>query len=583
MDALRDQRGLPWLDDLGRDLRYGLRTLARSKGFTATALISLALGIGANAGIFSLLDQILLRPLPVEEPQRLVQIEWQGNKVGANYGGGRLLSYPFCLELEAQDQIFDGVLCRHPTDEVNLSTGGEHERARVEIVSGSYFNVLRVRPHLGRLIDASDNRQPGAHPVVVLSHDYWMTRMAGATDVIGRRVFLNNHPMTVIGIAPATFRGVDMAGVPSVWVPAMMKRQLTLEWDGLDSRRIFWMHAIGRLRPGVTVDQARAQLQPWFKQMLGRDLEDEEFPPVNPAQRTSFLASTLDVAAAGRGVGGPGTLAFGFERPLRVLMAGALLLLLLASLNVAGLLLARGIARTREVATRMALGASRGRIVRQLLVESVLITAGGGALGVAIAPLVSRVLRSFLSEGANVSAGIDQRVLIFAFAASVITGAVCSVAPAFQLRRLHLSAAMTERSGSTGRSGIRVRKLLVAGQIAFALVLLVTAGLFVQTLARLHSKGAGFDTTNLMMFSLDPQSAGHSDEQAEQIMREVLRRLREEPGIERAAVANSQILNGGMAGGPLTLDIWGERRLTDRTVYRMRVSPGFLETLGMQL
>src|SRR5687768_11663698 len=169
MDALRDQRGLPWLDDLGRDLRYGLRTLARNKGFTATALISLALGIGANAGIFSLLDQILLRPLPIEEPQRLVQIEWQGNKVGANYGGGRLLSYPFCLELEAQDQIFDGVLCRHPTDEVSLSTGGEHERARVEIVSGSYFNVLRVRPHMGRLIDASDNRQPGAHPVVVLS------------------------------------------------------------------------------------------------------------------------------------------------------------------------------------------------------------------------------------------------------------------------------------------------------------------------------------------------------------------------------------------------------------------------------
>src|SRR5687768_4798153 len=178
MEALRDQRGLPWLDDLGRDLRYGLRTLARSRGFTATALISLALGIGANAGIFSLLDQVLLRPLPVEEPGRLVQINWLGNKVGSNYGTGDTLSYPFCRELEQQVDIFDGILCRHPA-EVNLSTGGEHQAARAEIVSGSYFSVLGVRPHLGRLIDPSDNRQPDAHPVVVVSHDYWMTNLGG--------------------------------------------------------------------------------------------------------------------------------------------------------------------------------------------------------------------------------------------------------------------------------------------------------------------------------------------------------------------------------------------------------------------
>jgi predicted permease len=579
MEAMRDQRGLPWLDDLWRDLRYALRTLGRSKGFTVTALISLALGIGANAGIFSLLDQILLRPLEVSEPERLVQIDWQGNKVGSNYGAGDTLSYPFCLDLEEQDEIFEGVLCRHPT-EVNLSTGGEHESARAEIVSSAYFQVLRVRPHLGRLIGPADNQQADAHPVMVISHDYWMTRLGGAVDVIGRRVFLNNHPMTVIGVAPATFRGVDRSGTPTVWIPAMMKRRATPEWSGLDSRRTFWMHAIGRLRPGVTIEQARARLQPWFKRGLEADLQHEDFPPVTPTQRESFLESTLDVVPAARGVP---TLRASLDRPMRVLMAGALLLLVLASLNVAGLLLARGIARTREVATRMALGASRGRVVRQLLVESVLLTAGGGALGVAVAPLVSRVLRSFLSEGANVSAGIDQRVLIFAFAASVVTGAVCSVAPAFQLRRLHLSAAMTERSGATGRSGIRIRKLLVSGQIAFALILLVTAGLFVQTLARLHAKGAGFDTTNLMMFSLDPTSAGHSEQRAEQIMREVLRQLRERPEIERAAVANSQILNGGIAGGPLTIDLGGERRVTDRAVIRLRVSPGFIGTLGLQL
>jgi putative ABC transport system permease protein len=231
----------------------------------------------------------------------------------------------------------------------------------------------------------------------------------------------------------------------------------------------------------------------------------------------------------------------------------------------------------------MAVGASRGRIARQLLVESLLIAAGGGLLGVATAPLVSRVLRSFIPQGADISAGIDQRVLLFALVVSVITGMVCGVAPVFQLKRLHLGTVMTDRSGSVGRRSVHLRKLLVAGQIAFALILLVTAGLFVQTLTRLYTKGTGFDTANLMMFSLDPTSVGHSNERAEQIMRDVLRRLQQEPEIERAALASSQILNGGMAGGPLTIDLGGERRITDRSVFRMRVTPGFIETLGMQL
>jgi predicted permease len=231
----------------------------------------------------------------------------------------------------------------------------------------------------------------------------------------------------------------------------------------------------------------------------------------------------------------------------------------------------------------MAVGASRRRIAGQLLVESLLISAGGGLLGVATAPLVSRALRSFIPPGADVSAGIDQRVLLFALVVSVITGVACGMAPVFQLKRLHLSAAMTDRSGAMGRRGVHLRKLLVAAQIAFSLILLVTAGLFIQTLARLQAKGAGFDTTNLMMFSVNPTSVGYSNEGAEQIMREVLRRLQESPQIERAALASSQILNGGMAGGPLTVDVGGERRVTDRTVFRMRVSPGFIQTLGMRL
>jgi predicted permease len=381
-------------------------------------------------------------------------------------------------------------------------------------------------------------------------------------------------------VASAGFRGVDRAGAPALWIPAMMIRQADPELNGLETRRVFWMDVIARLQPGVTVGQARARLQPWFAQMIDADLQHGDFPPVSSEQRRGYLASTLEVLPAAHGVD---TLRTRLERPLRVLMAGALLLLMLASLNVAGLLLARGLSRAREIATRMAVGASRGRIARQLLVESLLIAAGGGLLGVATAPLVSRVLRSFIPQGADVSAGIDHRVVLFALVVSVITGVVCGVAPVFQLNRLHLSAVMTDRSGATGRRSVHLRKLLVAGQIAFALILLVTAGLFVQTLTRLYAKGAGFDTANLMMFSLDPTSVGHSSERAERIMRDVLQRLQQEPEIERAALASSQILNGGMAGGPLTIDLGGERRISDRTVFRMRVTPGFIETLGMQL
>jgi predicted permease len=578
MDSLRDQRGLPWLDDLWRDAGHGVRALARSKGFTATALISLGLGIGANAGIFTLLDQVLLRPLPVREPERLVQLAWQGTAVGVTYGGGSLISYPLCRDLAERRDVFDGMLCRHPT-EVNVSFGKQHEETRAEIVSGSYFEMLGIRPFLGRLLAPSDDRQPGAHPVVVLSHDYWMTRLGGAPDVIGRRVLINNYPMTVVGVAPASFRGVDVGSATALWLPTMMKRQATLEWDALWSRRTFWIHAIGRLRPGVTVEQARARLQPWFKQMLQADLQQEEFPPVTASQRQSFLASTIDVAPAAQGISG---LRDGFERPLHVLMGGALVLLALTALNLAGLLLARGVSRTRELATRMALGASRNRIARQLLVETLLLVVGGGALGIAAAPLIAQVLRSFLPTRASIGTGIDERVVLFGLTAMIVTGVVCAIVPVVQLRRMTLAPAMTQRSGMSAGGSMRVRKVLIGGQIAFALILLVVAGLFVQTLVRLEAKGPGFATTNLLMFSIDPTAIGYSGDRAEQAMREILRRLRERPEIESAAVANSQILNGGRAGGNLTI-AGDQRRVTDRIVYRLRVGPGFFETLGLQL
>jgi len=225
-----------WLDNVGRDVRYASRTLLRAPGFTATAMLSLALGIGANGGIFSLVDQVLLRVLPVREPGRLVLLDWKGPALADSWGAGNLMSYPVCRDLQAQTQFFDGVFCRYPTS-VTFSTSGQHHPIAAEIVSGSYFAVLGIRPESGRLIDESDDLQPRAHPVVVLSYDYWKVSLGSSPDIVGRKVLVNNQPMTVIGIAPPGFRGVDVGMATSLWIPAMMKRLATPEWDRLLDRR----------------------------------------------------------------------------------------------------------------------------------------------------------------------------------------------------------------------------------------------------------------------------------------------------------------------------------------------------------
>ncbi|MGH9162582.1 MAG: ABC transporter permease, partial [Vicinamibacteraceae bacterium] len=429
-----------WFDNLARDIRYAIRILLQSPGFTVTAVLSLALGIGANAAILSLFDQVLLRPLPeVEEPERLVLLDWRGEQLADGWGTGNHVSYPLCRDLQKQDELFEGVFCRHPTS-VALSTGGQPSPVRAEIVSGSYFPVLAVQPELGRLIDKSDNVHPGAHPVVVLSHTYWKDHLGGAPHVVGRTVRVNNYPMTVIGIAAAGFRGIDPAEVPALWIPAMMKRQATPEWDRLFDRRTRWMHVFGRLKPGITAEQAQAELQPWFKTMLQEDMRREGFPSATKEQLRAFLGSTLGVLPA---AGGRSDVRRELDRPLWVLMGGAVLLLLLACLNVANLLLARGASRSREVTARMALGASRGRITGQLLGESLLIALAGGLLGLVIAPAVSHTLLSFVG-GADLSAGIDHRVLAFAFLTSMITGGLCGIAPAVQADRLPLIAALKD-------------------------------------------------------------------------------------------------------------------------------------------
>jgi predicted permease len=566
-----------WLDDRRCDVRYALRMLRRSPSFTITAMLSLALGIGGNAAIVSLVDQVLLRKLPVHEPDRIVQIDWNGRMLASTYGFGELLSYPVCRDLQGLTQVFDGVFCRHPVT-ANFSTGQRNEPVRVEIVSGSYFSVLGVRPARGRLIAPSDDQHIGGSPVAVISHQFWQTRLGGAQDAIGQRVFLDKYPMTVIGIAPADFTGTDPNAVPALWVPVTMSQhaaRIDSGWDRVLDRRAAWMHVFARLKPGMTIEKTEAALAPWFKASLEEQSREQFFVNATPERRRDFLASTLDLLPA---PGGLSMLRELLTRPLWVLLGGSVLLLMLAALNVAGLLLARGAARTRELTTRMAIGATCGRITAQLLVESLLLTLGGGLLGLLAAPIVSQTLLSFMTQDGDVRAEIDHRVLIFAFFASVVTGIVCGLAPVLQTGRIPLMASLKERSRAGSAGGMRVRKLLVSGQMAFTLILLIGAGLFVKTVAHLHDR-VGFASDNLVMLHVNPYGAGYTREDAERAMREVDRRLRELPVAERVAAANTALLTGGWSAGLVTIQ--SDRRfVSDRVVARMRVAPGFFATLG---
>ena len=578
-EEVRDVWLTRWLRDFVYDLRFSARSLLRSPSFTVTALLSLALGIGATTAIYSLVDQVLLRALPVRQPERLVLVDWKGDQVANGFGSWNLMSYPFCRDLQLQDQFFQGVLCRAATT-VNLSTGGEHKPAPAEIVSGSYFSVLGVAPALGRVLGSDDDR-PGANPVVVLSHDFWKTQLASALDAVGRKVLINQHPMTVVGVAAAEFRGVDVGEVPSLWLPAAMSAQAIPGFDGVLDRRTRWMQVLGSLKPGVTFTQAQVGLQPWFKAMLQEDIRREGFPRTTPERRQRFLASTIELTPAPQGHSG---LRRKLSQPLWVVFAATAVLLGLACLNVAGLILARSSAREREIGTRMALGASKGRISRQLLADSVLLALAGGSLGAVLAPLTMRSLIAFLPRDAapnNLQSSVDLRLLLFTFLVSVTAGILSGFAPALQAGRRSLISSLRERGG-TAFGGVRLRKAIVTLQIALTLILVIGAALFARTLTVLLAKGPGFATSSLVSFGLDPLRNGYSPSEASRLLRRIQDEIRTSPNTQTSAVARFQLLTGGSWNNPMTIQT-NQRITTDRDVNLNAVSQGFFATLGTRM
>ncbi len=568
-----------WLRDFAYDLRFSLRSLRRSLSFTATTILSLALGIGATTAIYSLVDQVILHALPVRDPGRLVLVDWKGIQLADTFGSWNLMSYPLCRDLQQHDEVFDGVFCRALTT-VTLSTGKEPTPVSAELVSGTYFSVLGVGPARGRVVQADDDHTPDASPVVVLAYDYWKTQLAGALDIVGRKVLVNQHPMTVVGVAAAGFRGIDVGEVPSLWIPASMAAEAIPGFTDLLNRRTRWMQILGRLRPDVTRAQAQAALQPWFKAMLEEDTRRPGFPIVTAERRQRFLASTLELTPAPQG---HSSLRRQLSEPLWVLLAATAVLLGLACLNVAGLFIARGLAREREISTRLALGASPGRIGRQLLADSVLVSFAGGLLGLALAPLLMRTLIAFLPHdtAANALAStIDGPLLAFAFTISMAAGLVSGFAPALHAGRKPLVSSLRERGGSAG--GVRLRKMIVAAEIALSLILVIGAVLFARTLTGLLAKGPGFDTSSLVSFGINPRQNGYSPEQAGQLLRRIYDAIGASPTTAASAMVSFPFLNGGAWATPMTIQ--ADRRIvTDGDVNLNAVSPGFFATLGITM
>ena len=523
-DECREARGLRLLDDLRATLRYAVRTLTRTPAFAAMAIISLALGIGANTVVFSVVNALVLKPLPVDQPERVFFLQFGS---GANHP---TTSFPNYRDLRDRSTSFDGLVGYRITP-INLENGGSPVRTWGYLATGNYFDVLGVKPVLGRFFHQQDDLHVGEAPYAVLSYECWRGRFGGDPSVLGRTVRLNRTPFTVIGVAPKGFRGTEIFFSPDLWVPMMMEPQIEVANPWLDSRNTGNTWVIGRLKPGVTVGSAVGDLNAIAAQ-LGR-----EYPQINDGMRVKLSRPGL----VGDLIGGP----------VRAFTIGVLVLaglvLLAACANLASVLAARGADRQRELALRISIGASRGRIVRQLLTETLLLAAIGGAAGCALAFAVAHALTAWhapVDVPIQFDIPVDLRVLLFASIASCAAGLLFGLAPARQAARTNPNSALKESDG--GRSAGRrwpMRDVLVAVQVAICVVLVSACALSLRGLQQALTMSFGFDPRGVTIVGFDLGLAGYTNEAGAQFQQRVLEAVARVPGVQSAAYSNSMPLS----------------------------------------
>lgn len=563
------------LETLIQDLKFGVRMLRKNPGFSLIAVLSLALGIGVNTAIFSLVDKVMIRKLPVEEPERLVVVKdsrGQGVSTGSNY--------PDFVDYRDRNEVFEGLVCYYQRA-LTLSERGQGERIQGLIVAGNYFTALRVRPALGRGFLPEEDKTPGTHPVVVLSYGLWQRRFGADPKVMGKVVNVNGYPFTVVGVAPAEFTGTIASNPPDVYVPMMMLSQLlppsTLDLlFGPRSRSSGWLQVLGRLKPGVSREQAAAAMTTLGSQVARAHPNADGSPRVEP----KFLIED--------GSRGHTNLLQDIRFPLQMLMATVGMILLIACANVANLLLARAGARRKEIAVRLAIGAGRGRLIRQLLTESMLLATLGGAAGLALAASISGLIVSFTPPNtfANLTLDnrLDWRVLSFTLVISLLTGILFGLAPALSASRPDLVSALKDESTLLGHRSRRLslRNLLVVGQVALSLMVLVGAGLCVRSLQNLQAIDTGFDPAKVLVMSVDVSLSGYSKERGLQFYSDLLERVARLRGVEAVSLA-TQIALGDGFGGTMRAEGYAPKVGEDLSSDFNQIGPGYFRTMKIPL
>jgi predicted permease len=587
-EVIREMWGWSSLERLGQDLRYAIRMMRKSPGFTLVALLSLTLGIGGNTAIYSLMNAVMLRSLPVQEPDRLLLFgkgNWGGITDGMPDRSWQLFSYPFYREVERSGDAFTGVaaMMSLPNNtRAAVSGSRDSEAVSTRLVSGTYFDVLGVKPAAGRTFTDAEDQTPGANPVAVMSYSWWQRRFGGDPSAVGKTIAIGATVYTIIGAAPPEFFGTTVGDSPDLWIPLAMNAQLPPAWGGEEARTgpLFQsLYILARLKPGVTEAQAGARVNLMFKQNL------RSIAGSSPSARdlNAIRRASIELTPGGRGLS---RIRRQFSTSLWLLMGAVGLVLLIACANIANLLLARAAGRQREIAVRLTLGAGRMRLIRQMLTESVLLAVVGGGAGVAFAAWAGRLLVRMVSTGSAalpLQTGLDGTVLVFTTLLSLATGILFGLAPALRATRVDLSAPLKEgRAAGLARTRSLLAKALIVSQVALSAVLLIGAGLFIRSLVNLRHVSTGFDKENVLLVETDKTALGYKndDPRLTMVYRQVEQRVSQIPGVRAAAFSMFTFRRGEWTDSayPSGRPAPPESR---REIHNNLVGPAFFTAMGI--
>ena len=596
-EETRDTWGWLWIEQIAQDLRYAVRILRNSPGFTTVAVLTVALGVGANTAIFSLIDTLLFKALPVENAQQLVLPNWTShglaesvvNSVSCDCGeqvdSGRIassaFSYPIYRQISERSHVFSSVAAMAGNESrLNIGYKGQASRADGELVSGSFFSTLGVRPVLGRVLAPDDDRI-GASPAAVISYGYWEKRFGRSPGVVGQTITIDSIRFTIVGVSPPEFYGVRTGRAVEIWLPLHAPAQVGPGEGAFESRLNWWVLVIGRMKPGMTELQTRTELEGILQQTIASDVKQTTKPETIPH---------LGLASASKGLN---ELRRDFSKPLFILMTIVGQVLLIACANVANLMLVRADTRRREIAVRQAIGAGRGRLVRQLFTESLLLAALGGAIGLLMAFWGVNLLLGFIASGPEsitLNVAPDVRVLGFTIALSLLTGILFSLSPALGSMRVDLTPALKEGGrdramGAANRHNWFSGKSLVITQVSLSIVLLVGAGLFVRTLAKIRDVSLGFNPQNILLFGIDPAQDGYKDQRLLDFYQDLSRRIEALPGVRSVGLSILTLVGGGNSFPRTRLeDQGGNVNNRERTGANYNwVGPGFFKAMGIPL